>query len=275
MNEIIEFEEKLLLRNLSEKTILSYIGNIKLISERIEKPILDITEYDLRSYIVKDKKRKISSSTQMAIINSFKAFFKEIHGKQFDHSILPRPKMEQKQPDILSTDEILNILNHTQNIKHKSIIALMYSCAIRVSEVVNLKLKDIDTKNNKINIRSGKGKIDRVVMLDSSVLDLLRKYWDLYNTKEYLFEGSKGGKYSVTSVQNIVKSKAKEAGINKNISSHSLRHSCLTQLIKNGVDLRRVQKIAGHKNINTTAGYIKIIDSDILDTESPIKMIAF
>jgi site-specific recombinase XerD len=274
MNKIIEFEEKLLLRNLSESTVRSYVSTIKLVSERLNIPISDITECDLRHYIVKDKKRKISSSTQMAIINSFKAFFKEMDGRSFDHTILPRPKMEQKQPDILSTEEIQRILNFTPNLKHRSIIALMYSCAIRVSEVINLKVKDIDVKNNKINIRSGKGKIDRVVMLDGSILALLREYWSIYRTKEYLFEGEKGGKYSVTSVQNIVKSKAKAAGINKNISSHSLRHSCLTQLIKNGVDLRRVQKIAGHKNINTTANYIKMVDSDIIDTESPIRSIS-
>lgn len=273
MDKITEFEEKLLLRNLSESTISSYVSTIKLVSERLNVPISDISESDLRTYIVRNKKRKISSSTQMAIINSFKSFFKEIHGRSFDHSILPRPKMEQKQPDILSTDEIQRMINSTKNLKHKAIIALMYSCAIRVSEVINLKVRDIDTKNNKINIRSGKGKIDRVVMLDGSILALLREYWSQYRTNEYLFEGDKGGKYSVSSVQNIVKSRAKIAGINKNISSHSLRHSCLTQLIKNGVDLRRVQKIAGHKNINTTANYIRIIDSDIIDTDSPIKSI--
>lgn len=275
MDILTEFEEKLLLRNLSERTVISYVGSIKLVSKKLNIPIEEITEYNLRTYIVGEKKRKISSSTQMAIINSFKAFYREIYDRSFDHNVLPRPKMEQKQPDILSPDEILRILNVAQNIKHKSIIALMYSCAIRVSEVVNLKIKDIDTSNNKIIIRSGKGKVDRIVMLDDSILTLLRQYWNIYKTNEYLFEGSKGGKYSVSSIQNIVKSKAKEAGIHKHISSHSLRHSCLTQLIKNGVDLRRVQKIAGHKNINTTAGYIKIIDSDILDTESPIKMIAF
>jgi len=210
----------------------------------------------------------------MSIINSFKALYREMFNRRFDHDILPRPKMEQRQPDVLSTEEFQLLLNGIVNLKHKSIVALMYSSALRVSELINLKVKDIDSKNKKINIRSSKGKIDRVVMLDESILNLLRQYWGQYKTVEYLFEGEKGGKYSVTSVQNIVKSKAKSAGINKRISSHSLRHSCLTQLIKNGVDLRRVQKIAGHKNINTTAGYIKIIDSDILNTESPIKSIS-
>lgn len=139
--------------------------------------------------------------------------------------------------------------------------------------MINLKIKDIDTENNKIIIKNSKGKVDRIVMLDKSILDFLRKYWTEYKTKEYLFEGSKGGKYSEKSIQTFVKKYAIKAGIIKKISSHSLRHSCLTQLIKDGVDLRTVQKIAGHKNINTTAGYIKIIDSDIIQTNSPISHI--
>jgi site-specific recombinase XerD len=147
----------------------------------------------------------------------------------------------------------------------------MYSCALRVSEVVDLKIKDIDAKNNKINIRNGKGKVDRITMLDNNLLEILRKYFCEYKVKEYLFEGAKGEKYSVKSVQNIIKKAAMSFG--KNISSHSMRHSCLTQLIKNGVDLRSVQKLAGHKNINTTANYIKIIDADITSIESPLTAI--
>jgi site-specific recombinase XerD len=165
------------------------------------------------------------------------------------------------------------MMDVTINLKHRTVIALMYACALRVSEAINVKINDIDSKNSKINIRNSKGKIDRIVMLDDSLLSLIREYWKVYRVSSYLFEGATGNHYSVTSIQNIVKSSAKKAGINKRISSHSLRHSCLTQLIKNGVDLRRVQKIAGHKNINTTANYIKIIDSDILETESPVKAI--
>lgn len=273
MENIDIFEEKMLLKNLSDKTISSYIGVIKVLSARLKIPYDEINETDIKNYIISRRKRRISSSSQMAIINSFKAYFREIKHRKFDHDILPRPKIEQKHPDILSTEEIQEMINITSNIKHKAVIAIMYSCALRVSEVINLKIKDIDSKNKRINVRESKGKIDRVVMLDKSILELLREYWRLYKTSVYIFEGATGNQYSITSVQNIVKSKAKEAGINKRISSHSLRHSCLTQLIKNGVDLRRVQKIAGHKNINTTANYIKMIDSDILDTESPISSI--
>jgi site-specific recombinase XerD len=274
MSEKIElFEEKLLLKNLSDKTISSYIGVIKVVALRLNKHYDDIDETDLRKYIVSRKRRNISSSSQMSIINSFKAYYREVKGRKFDHDILPRPKIEQKQPDILSTEEMQTMMDVTINLKHRTVIALMYACALRVSEAINVKINDIDSKNSKINIRNSKGKIDRIVMLDDSLLSLIREYWKVYRVSSYLFEGATGNHYSVTSIQNIVKSSAKKAGINKRISSHSLRHSCLTQLIKNGVDLRRVQKIAGHKNINTTANYIKIIDSDILETESPVKAI--
>jgi integrase/recombinase XerD len=267
------FTENLLLRNLSKSTIKSYCSQISLVSRTLKKDIDLIDENDLRDLIVGDKSRKLSSSTQMSIINAFKAYFKEIHSRKFNHEILPRPKVEQKQPDILSTQEFQSILDTVCNLKHRTIICLMYSVGLRVSEVINLELKDIDSKNNKINIRNAKGKIDRIVMLDDSVLGLMRKYWDSYKTKKYLIEGAKGDVYSAKSVQQIVKTAVKKAGITKKISSHSLRHSCFTQLIKNGTDLRTVQKLAGHKNINTTANYIGLIDSDILSTVSPINSI--
>lgn len=267
------FKEKLLMLNLSNSTIKNYCSQIELASKRLGKEIDLIDELDLKKLVLNDKKRQISSSTQMSIINAFKSYFKLIHNRKFNHDILPRPKVEQKQPDILSTDEIQNMINSVNNLKHKSIICLMYSVGLRVSEVINLKIKDIDSHNKKINIKNGKGKIDRVVMLDDSVLNLIRSYWQVYKTKTYLFEGAKGDVYSAKSIQTFVKKSALNVGITKKISSHSLRHSCFTQLIKNGVDLRTVQKLAGHKNINTTASYIKIIDDDILSTISPINSI--
>ena len=267
------FTENLLLRNLSKATIKSYCSQISLVSRTLKKDIDLIDENDLRTLIVNSKERSLSSSTQMSIINAFKAYFKEIHNREFNHKILPRPKVEQKQPDILSTSEFQSILDSIINLKHRTIVCLMYSVGLRVSEVINLELKDIDSKNNKINIRNAKGRVDRIVMLDDSILELMRRYWEQYKTKKYLIEGSKGDIYSSKSIQQIVQTAVKKVGIDKKISSHSLRHSCFTQLIKNGVDLRTVQKLAGHKNINTTANYIGLIDNDILSTISPITSI--
>ena len=271
MNTIQNFNELMFLKNFSPKTIKGYNSCILNTSKNINKNPDEITEMDLREYLLKNN--KYSSSTRMGIINAFKSFYRLVFDKDFNHKILPRPKVEQKQPDTLSIDEVQKIVNSISNIKHKTIFCLMYSCAMRVGEVTNLKIKDIDSKQNKIIIKNGKGKIDRIVMLDYSVLELIREYWVQYKTNEYLFEGVKGGKYSDKSIQSLVKTSALKNGILKKISSHSLRHSCLTQMIKDGVDLRTVQKIAGHKNINTTAGYIKIMDFDILNTESPISHI--
>lgn len=273
MENLDKYRDYLLLRNMSDSTINSYVNNITVVSQRINKQPTDITEFDLVKYIVGDKKRKLSSSSQALLINSFKSFFKIIHDREFDKKILPRPKVEQRQPDILSVSEIQELLDCIVNIKHKAIIALMYSGALRVSEVINLKLKDIDYKNNKINIRQAKGKIDRFIPLSNKILKLLVKYFNIYRTKEYLFEGATGNQYSKTSIQNIVKSKVKKLGITKSISTHSIRHSSITHMIKSGVNLRVVQKIAGHKNINTTAGYIKIYDNDIMDIVNPIENI--
>lgn len=271
MKTLQNFNELMFLKNFSEKTIRMYNSTVVSVSKKINKQPSDISESDIREYLLKNK--HYSSSTRMAIINSFKCYYGLCFNKDFNNKILPRPKVEQKQPDILSVCEIQKIIDSFTNLKHKSIVSLMYSCAMRVGEVTNLKLKDLDTKNDKIIIKNGKGKIDRIVMLDKSLLNLLRQYWVQYKTKEYLFEGAKGLKYSEKSIQTLVKSAVNKVGIKKKISSHSLRHSCLTQMIKDGVDLRTVQKIAGHKNINTTANYIKIIDIDILSTISPLSKI--
>lgn len=271
METMRNFNELMFLKNFSEKTVKIYNATVLYTSNKIGKKPSDITEYDLRSYLLENK--KYSSSTRMAIINSFKCYYRLVFDKDFDNKVLPRPKVEQKQPDVLSTEEMQLMISSFSNLKHKAIVSLMYSCAMRVGEVTNLKIKDLDTKNDKIIIKNGKGKIDRIVMLDKSLLKLLREYWHQYKTNEYLFEGAKGLKYSEKSIQTLVKVSAAKAGIKKKISSHSLRHSCLTQLVKDGVDLRTVQKIAGHKNINTTAGYIKLVDCDILGTISPLSKI--
>jgi site-specific recombinase XerD len=273
MEEIGKYKRYLLLRNLSERTVNSYISNIINTSNKIGKNPIEVDENDLADFLTNEGKRTLSSSSQNLIINSFKSFYKIIHDRDFDKSILPRPKKEQKQPDILSVEEIKEVINSINNIKHKTIIIIMYSGALRVSEIINLKIKDIDSKNNKINIRSAKGKIDRFIPLDKNLTNIMREYWKCYRTNEYLFEGLTGNKYSVSSVQKIIKDAVKKLNIKKRISTHSIRHSAITHLIKNGSNLRVVQKLAGHKNINTTANYVKIYDADIMEIDSLLKKV--
>lgn len=273
MKNLQKYKDYLLLRNMSDKTIKCYVGNIVSVSTKIGKEPSEIDENDLVRYLLSDDKRNLSTSSQMLLMNSFKSFFKIIHDRQFDESILPRPKVEQRQPDILSIDEIQRLIDGTLNIKHKTIFLLMYSGALRVSEIINIKIKDIDSQNKKIHIREAKGKIDRFIALSPNLLKAFKTYWSIYKTSEYLFEGSKGGQYSVSSIQSAVRKNVKKVKINKRISTHSFRHSSITHMIKNGNNLRVVQRIAGHKNINTTANYVKIYDEDIMDVENPIEFI--
>lgn len=271
MDIIQEYKDLMFLKNMSPKTIDNYISVMNAVVKFCKKNAEDVSELDIRKYLL--SKKEYSSSSRMNTINAFKSFYSVVLNKKFDHHVLPRPKVEQKQPDILSVEEVSAILSSVSNLKHRAILALMYSCALRVGEVINLKITDIDSKNNRINIRDGKGKVDRIVMLDETLLIMLREYYSKYKTSVYVFEGTTGGKYSDRSIQSILKSAVKRCGISKNISTHSMRHSCLTQLVKDGVDLRSVQKLAGHKNINTTANYIKMVDADVLNIKSPLSKV--
>lgn len=272
MKNIDKYKDYLLLKNLSINTVNIYLSNIRNVSKKIDKDIDDITEYDLAKYVLNDGFR-LSSSTQRLIINSFASYFKIIHNRAFDFNVLPRPKIEQKQPDVLSEQEIQSILDVTCNLKHKTVFVLMYSGALRVSEVINLKIKDIDSSNNKINIRQAKGKIDRFIPLSDKLLYQLRRYYKEYRMSEYVFEGINGKKYSSASIRFALSRAVKKTQISKRINTHSFRHSSITNMIKNGVNIRVVQKIAGHKNINTTANYIKIFNADIMDAINPLENI--
>lgn len=263
-----KYENLMVLRNLSHKTISAYLGHFDSLIDH-DPNFFDLDKDEMISYISKKiKNDKLSASYVAQVVSVVNRVLTEVLGK--DVSIkLPRPKREQKHPDILSLEEVTALLNSVKNLKHRTLLSIIYSTGLRVSEALNLKPTDIDSKNEFIIIRNGKGKIDRKGILDPKIFKLIKEYYNEYLPGKYLFVGSKGDKYSDRSVQNIVKKACKAAGIHKHITTHSLRHSCFTQLLKNGVDIRYIQKLAGHKNINTTAKYLQIQDIDVLTIKSP------
>lgn len=252
----------------------STIRNYESIFDNIIKQdelIFEKSEDEIISFLCdKINKSNYSNSYVSQYVSVFNIVIRNVL-KRNEKISIPRTKQPQTQPDILSINEMNKILDSIKNTKQKTIIALMYSTGVRVSEACNIKISDIDTENKFISIRKGKGNIDRKVMLDDIILNLLRVYYIEYRPNEFLFNGAKGNEYSERSVQNVIKKAARDVGINKRISSHSLRHSCFTQLIKNGVDIRHIQKLAGHKNIETTARYLQISDTDVLNIPSPIQ----
>lgn len=247
------FEEKLRYKNYSERSIKSYISCLdnflhqKNIRDPYQVRTQQIVEF-LENYPYS------SVSQQNQYIGALKLYARLVLNRKEVHlSKIERPKTEKKLPRVIDVDVIKLKLSKIKNLKHKSILTLTYSVGLRVSEVVNLKIEDIDSKRMVIHIKNAKGRKDRIVPLSQTVLELLRQYWKEYRPTEYLFNGRNSRQYSVGSCQQIYKKY-----IDSNSSIHTLRHSSFTGLLENGTDIRIIQKIAGHSNIKTTEIYTHI-----------------
>lgn len=189
-------------------------------------------------------------------------------------SKIPYPKPDKRLPIVLSQDEVQKMFSACENLKHKVILALLYSCGLRVSELINLKWEHIDRSRMIINIIQAKGKKDRQVMLTPQIIPLLEKYWYEYKSKVYVLNGWKDElQYSDRSVGEVVKQLAAKAGLNKRVYTHLLRHCTFTHMVENGVDIHLIQRLAGHSNVKTTAIYTHISHNLISKIESPLSKI--
>jgi integrase/recombinase XerD len=172
-------------------------------------------------------------------------------------------------PNVLSKEEVLKIIDSTENIKHKTLLALIYSAGLRISEALSMKPKDIDSVRMLIHVKNAKGKKDRYTLLSEKVLTLLREYYLVYKPKEFLFEGQFGGMYSSRSAQIILKHAAKKALIKKTITLHTLRHSFATHLLESGTDLRYIQELLGHSSPKTTMIYTHVSNNSLKKIKNP------
>lgn len=236
-----------------------------------EVEISHITEsmiVDFLRYLV--NKRNVSTSYQNQSINAIKFYYEKVlRGPRKVYQI-DRPRKEKTLPEVLSTEEVAAILKSINNLKHKAIIMTIYSSGLRISELTNLRITDIDSKRMQIHVKQGKGKKDRYTLLGNKTLDTLRFYIKEYKPKEWLFEGANGGQYSTRSVQNILKISLKKVGIHKNISVHSLRHSFATHLLESGTDLRYIQELLGHASSKTTEIYTHITTKGFDKIKNPL-----
>ena len=187
---------------------------------------------------------------------------------------IPYPKAERKLPIVLSIEEIQQMFNVCENKKHLVILGLLYSCGLRVSELLNLKWIHIDRSRMIINIIAGKGKKDRQVPLDSKLILLLTDYWREYKSKEYVLNGQFDIQYSQQSVLQVIKQLAKKAGLNnKRVYTHLMRHCTFTHMVENGTDINLIQRLAGHSSIKTTGLYLHISHNHISKIKSPLNNI--
>lgn len=257
-------EQKFIYLNYSPRTKDNYLRHIKDFLKSLgNRQVIHCNANDFQSYL--DNYSFTSVSQQNQVINSIRFLYKFGLNKKYDKVSFKRPKSEKKLPRVIDGDFIKEQLSKINNLKHKAILTLTYSVGLRVSEIVNLKILDIDSKRMLIHIKNAKGKKDRIVPLSPIVLDLLREYWKEYKPEEYLFNGQFSAQYSIKSCQAIYKKY-----IDPNSSIHTLRHSSFTNLLENGTDLRIIQKIAGHSSSKTTEIYTHVSNQTLSKVNLPI-----
>jgi integrase/recombinase XerD len=203
-------------------------------------------------------------------VNSVKFYYEVVLGMPNRFYSIERPRSENKLPKVISKEEVLAIINATNNIKHKCIVSLLYSAGLRRSELLNLKITDIDSNRMLIRVENSKGNKDRMTLLSKSLLVDLRIYFKEYKPKKWLFEGAKGGIYGGESVLKIIKSACKRANVKRNVTPHTLRHSFATHLLEAGTDLRYIQTLLGHSSSKTTEIYTHVATKQFNNITNPL-----
>ena len=259
------------LKNYSKRTINCYLSCISCMSRYYKKTPEVISADEVKEYLyylIESRKTSVSIINQ--IISAYKLLMTGVLEREWSPIKIPRPRKDKKLPVVLSKEEIYNILNNARNLKHKTIIAVTYSSGLRLDEVRQIKLMDIDSSRMQIRVSNGKGNKGRYTILSKQILELLREYWIEYRPKVYLFEGFKKGEpISISTLQAVFYQRMKAAGIHKHASFHTLRHSFATHLLEQGVNLRVIQELLGHTSIKTTSIYTHLQNFDPSTVISP------
>ena len=251
------------------RTYSKYFGDfIKHFSDhKLER----ISSDDINRYILELIESKgISTSQQNQRINAIKFYYEKVLRLEKKYYQIERPHKEKTLPDVLSKKEVGLMIKYSNNIKHKTIVSIIYSCGLRRNEAIKIQLKDIDSKRMLIKIRGAKGKKDRYVQLSPSMLKLLREYYKEYKPNQWLFEGQKAGQYSPESISQVIKAAARKSGIKKRVYPHILRHSYATHQLEQGVDIRYIQQWLGHESLKTTQRYTHVSEQNFKNFKNPI-----
>lgn len=267
----IEYLDKLEIKKYANNTVRSYVSLFEsFINFYHEKELIHINDEDIRAYLQKLVREDRSNSYINQSLNSIKFYYEMVLGMPNRFYAIDRPRKEVKLPQVLSKEDVLLILEHTNNLKHRCIVGLLYSAGLRRNELVNLKISDIDSKRMLIRVESGKGNKDRYTLLSKQILLDLRAYYLAYKPTKYILEGQYGGQYSAQSIANVVSNAAEKANIRIRVTPHILRHSFATHLLESGVDLRKIQVLLGHSSSKTTEIYTHVATSTFDSIKNPM-----
>lgn len=264
------FIQEMKRRNYSKNTIDNYSSCIKFFFSKSKKDHpKNINEQDIKEFL------GIFSevNTQRNYHSAVKKFYDICLGQKNKFKYIPYAQKNNKLPIVLSVSEIQAMFKVCENLKHKVILALLYSCGLRVSELINLKWCNIDRSRMIINIIQAKGNKDRQVMLSTELIPVLEKYYRMFKSKEYILNGQNSLQYSERSVGEVVKKLALKAGINKRVYTHLMRHCSFTYMVESGTDINLIQRLAGHISVKTTSIYLHISHNHINKIQSPLSNI--
>lgn len=235
------------------------------------KPLQDLRNKDVRDYLEQViAKEKYSISSHRQCVSALKHFAKDHPNTEMDLQFLERPKKDKKLPVILSKEEVIDLLRVTKNLKHRTILAMLYSGGLRIGELLSLRLQDIDLDRMQVHVKRAKGRKDRTVKLAQVMRPLLYNYVQTYAPSFYLIEGTEGSVYSSSSVRAFLQKSCQLAKIRKRVTPHTLRHSYATHMMDNGVALRHIQELLGHAKPETTMVYTHVSQQDLLDVQNPL-----
>lgn len=267
-----KYVDLLRLKNYSENTVTVYRNwfcvFLKNFAER--KPST-ITKEEVMRFIIELKNTTgLSATSQNQLISAIKFFFEELLKREKTIYEIPRAQKPFQLPTVFSETEILSIIKATDNLKHKTILCMAYAGGLRISEIANLKIADVDSKRMVITLRQGKGKKDRQVMLSEKLLVMLRAYYKKHKPKVWMFEGQAEEQYSVRSISKVMEHAKQKAGVTKKGNIHAMRHSFATHLLEGGTDLLSIKELLGHNSLRTTMLYTHVSKKHLSKIQSPL-----
>lgn len=256
----------------TQKIYIAYMRDFATMFHKFD--LQKVTKDQINRYILwLIREKGISASQQNQRINAIKFYYEKVLGKPSEFYSIERPRKGFELPKVLSENEVLAILRASANLKHKAILGTIYSAGLRRSELINLRIQDVQFDKHILFIRGGKGRKDRTSILSDSVSTVLQRYLKTDKPNYWMFEGPNRSKYSSTSISRILDAAVAKADIKKRVTPHMLRHSFATHLLEQGVDIRYIQTILGHESSKTTEIYTHVSTKSLAKIKSPLDMI--
>lgn len=266
---MVKLRQEMRLRGFSQKTIKSYLLYIEACLRFVRKSPRDVNGADVRQYIDHLASAGRSASTLNSAYSALQFYFGNVLHRKFFMSI-PRAKKPHTLPIVLSKEEVRRMIDCMENPKHKCMIQMLYGTGMRVGELVRLRMRDIDFERKCIRVVQGKGAKDRMALLPKNIRDLLKQQRGVKQPTDFLFTSYDGGRLTEATVQKAVRHAAQIAGVQKEVTPHTLRHSFATHLLEAGTDIRYIQELLGHAKLATTQIYTKVSSQSLGAIKSPL-----